>query len=300
MQFVILDLEWNTAYSSKLSRFINEIIEFGAVKLNEDLEVIDSFSSLVKPKIEKKLRGRVKTLTNITNEDVAEADGFETVCERFTEWVGDIDNTVIMSWGDMDIRVLIDDCKYFFEDDPRIPFVKYYVDLQAYFMYMMDLPKTQQIGLSNAATLIDENPDEFVHHRALGDSELSAVCFKKVFNENSINSYIVECNDDFYKRILFKPYVITDINDTLVDKTAMNCMCHTCGKQATQLTDWKVTNSSFTALFYCKPCKTKYRVSIQYKKNYSQLNIKKTVTVVPKKDDRPAQNERGQKCSRKA
>ena len=94
MQFVILDLEWNTAYSGKLSRFINEIIEFGAVKLNEDLEVVDSFSSLVKPKIEKKLRGRVKTLTNISNEDVAEADGFEMVCERFTEWVGDIENTV--------------------------------------------------------------------------------------------------------------------------------------------------------------------------------------------------------------
>ncbi len=300
MQFVILDLEWNTAYSGKLSHFVNEIIEFGAVKLNEDLEIVDSFASFVKPKIEKKLRGRVKTLTNISNEDVADADGFETVCGRFTEWVGDIENTVVMSWGDMDVRVLIDNCKYFFEDDPHIPFIKYYVDLQAYFMYMMDLPKAQQIGLSNAATLIDVNPDEFVHHRALGDSELSAVCFKRVFNEDSFGPYIIECNDDFYKRILFKPYVITDINDKLVDKTAMNCACHTCGKQATQLTDWKVTNSSFVALFYCKECKVKYRVSLQYKKSYSQLAIKKTVSVVPKKDDKLSQNERKSKCSQKA
>ena len=38
---MILDLEWNTAYSKSEGQFINEIIEFGAVKLNEKLKVID-------------------------------------------------------------------------------------------------------------------------------------------------------------------------------------------------------------------------------------------------------------------
>ena len=38
MTTIILDLEWNTAYYPKQSRFINEIIEFGAVKLDENLE----------------------------------------------------------------------------------------------------------------------------------------------------------------------------------------------------------------------------------------------------------------------
>ena len=30
MQFIIMDLEWNNAYSKKLKVYINEIKEFGA------------------------------------------------------------------------------------------------------------------------------------------------------------------------------------------------------------------------------------------------------------------------------
>ena len=40
MNIVILDLEWNGAYSRRLHGFINEIIEFGAVKLDEKLNIV--------------------------------------------------------------------------------------------------------------------------------------------------------------------------------------------------------------------------------------------------------------------
>ena len=39
MNIVILDLEWNGAYSRRLHGFINEIIEFGAVKLDAQLNL---------------------------------------------------------------------------------------------------------------------------------------------------------------------------------------------------------------------------------------------------------------------
>ena len=87
MNYVILDLEWNTAYSKSEGQFINEIIEFGAVKLNEKLKVIDEFSSFVRPQIEKKLRSRVKTLTNISNHDVENAETFDVVCSKFTKQI---------------------------------------------------------------------------------------------------------------------------------------------------------------------------------------------------------------------
>ena len=35
MEYIILDLEWNAAYSRRRGGFINEIIEFGAVKADE-------------------------------------------------------------------------------------------------------------------------------------------------------------------------------------------------------------------------------------------------------------------------
>ena len=54
MNFVILDLEWNGTYSRRLKGFMNEIIEFGAVKVDECLHVLDTFDALVRPQVGKK------------------------------------------------------------------------------------------------------------------------------------------------------------------------------------------------------------------------------------------------------
>lgn len=53
MNFVILDLEWNGTYSRRIKSFINEIIEFGAVKVDEQLHIIDTFEALVRPQVGK-------------------------------------------------------------------------------------------------------------------------------------------------------------------------------------------------------------------------------------------------------
>lgn len=51
---VILDLEWNGTYSKRLKGFINEIIEFGAVKTDSHLQPADTFSLFVRPQVGKK------------------------------------------------------------------------------------------------------------------------------------------------------------------------------------------------------------------------------------------------------
>ena len=53
MNFVILDLEWNGTYSRRLKGFMNEIIEFGAVKVDECLHVLDTFDALALESIPK-------------------------------------------------------------------------------------------------------------------------------------------------------------------------------------------------------------------------------------------------------
>ena len=52
MQYVVIDLEWNNAYSKKTAGFINEIIEIGAVKVDENFDTVDSFSCIVRSQIE--------------------------------------------------------------------------------------------------------------------------------------------------------------------------------------------------------------------------------------------------------
>ena len=46
MQYIVMDLEWNNVYSIKRGGFMNEVIEIGAVRLDEQLCEIDAFSHL--------------------------------------------------------------------------------------------------------------------------------------------------------------------------------------------------------------------------------------------------------------
>ena len=84
MNYVILDLEWNASFSKRDKRYYNEIIEYGAVKTDENLNIIDTFSMLIKPQIGKKLNSRIKELTHITNEELETShNSFQTVSAFF-------------------------------------------------------------------------------------------------------------------------------------------------------------------------------------------------------------------------
>jgi len=276
-----MDLEWNTAFSKQYGKYINEIIEIGAVKLDNSRRIISSFSSFVKPQIEKKLRTRVKLLTNITNDDVSAGEDFLTVINNFCEWVGE-EETIFLSWGNMDIRVMIDNFKYF-NGVSKILFIHYYVDLQDFCMDMLKLPKSQQLGLNNAADVLNIKLDDFVLHRALTDSEISAKCFEKLYKEEELNSRIKKCDNTFYEKLFFKPYIISDIDDPLVDRSVMNCKCTDCGKLAKKIENWKFVNGSFRAFYICKNCNIKMRVNVQFKKHYERVNVRKSIIKIEQK-----------------
>ena len=274
MQFVIMDLEWNNTYCKRLGGFINEIIEIGAVKLDESLNTVSSFSSLVRPQISRKLQRRVKQLTNITNEEVVTGCFFQDVVEQLDEWIGK-DPTIVMTWADGDIRTLISNYRYYFGTS-FLPFCGKYADLQKYCQSFIDSPSSQQIGLSAAAEKLGIDPDLYPHHRALDDSILAADCLRKVYSKEKLETYLKDCNADFYRKLEFKPHPITNINHPLVDKDLLKCKCIKCGEQAVQQTEWKYSNQYFRADFRCEKCGIDLRYSIRFKKFYDHLDIRHT------------------------
>ena len=107
MKYIILDLE---ATCEKDNRdFTNEIIEVGAVKVNENLEVVSEFSSFVKPVINPILTEFCKQLTTISQTDIDSAAEFKDVAEKFIAWIGN-DSYVLCSWGFYDKTQLKKDC----------------------------------------------------------------------------------------------------------------------------------------------------------------------------------------------
>ena len=87
-----------------------ETIEIGAVMLDENLEEIGSFKEYVKPVCSDKVYGRIRKLTGITAEMLADADSFEAVLMRFCEWCGSGDY-IVYSWSDADIWQIMEECR---------------------------------------------------------------------------------------------------------------------------------------------------------------------------------------------
>ena len=283
MNYIILDLEWNNTYCKKKKGFLNEIIEIGAVKLDEDLHIVDTFSVFIKAQLGKKLHTRVKELTNITNDDISHGTPFSQAMSNFRKWVSNKEN-IILTWGDTDIRVLIENFRYF-NGISFIPFLSNYVNLQKYAQAFMNVPKAEQIGLSAAAEKLGIDIESYSLHRALDDSKLTADLFKKIFNKQMLLSYMLVCDTSFYSKITFKARAITDINSPLIDKSKMKCLCDVCGSQCERISDWKVMNQSFRAIFYCKKCKRKIRFTIRFKEYYDRVDIKSSsVPFIEKKE----------------
>lgn len=286
MNFVILDLEWNGTYSKKAKKFVNEIIEFGAVKTDEQLNILDRFSMLVTPQIGKKLNNRVAQLTHITNEELIDSNKtFTHVLSKFKKFLGD---NVLLTWGTSDILTLLENHKYYLPEQ-KLPFLSRYCNLQAYCESMLNHnDKSHQLGLSTCAQMLDISCDGLELHRALDDAELSLKCFKKLYIRDRLFEHIEIANDEFYRKITFKNTVIYDLKNPLIDKNEFYILCDNCHKKARRKSKWVLKNRSFRAQFRCSKCKHDFEGRITFRLKYDGVtvdrrNVEKKVEPKPPK-----------------
>ena len=281
MNYILLDLEWNNAYFPKLRKSFNEIVEFGAIKLNENFEEIDRFNIIVRSSITKKLSGRFKELTGMTNEIMLEGVPFKMALERYKKWAGE--NIITLTWSNTDLFVLYDNCEHFTSgvDNAKLGL---YVDLQQYFHYELELlgkPEKNQISLSNAAALFNISFEDGNLHHAVDDSIISAKILKKCFNQDHFNKFVVNTNNShFYEKLRFKAFYINNLKSELIDKSQMYFNCPICYKRAKRLTKWKLKNHRFASTFFCNNCNKKFVGFISFRKLYDRVEIKKKVNTL--------------------
>lgn len=284
MQFVILDLEWNGTFSRRLDGFLNEIIEFGAVKLDENMNLLDTFSEVVRPQIGKRLSGKVKRLTHISSEELEAGIPFTQALSRFKSFLG---GGVLMTWGTSDILALMENKRYYTGSD-RLPFLSYYIDLQNYCERQLSYEMGKQMGLSTAAQLLQIDEEGVDHHRALDDSLLSFECLRRLFDKEKLKNFFQKADcDEFFNRISFKTTILCDLNNPLIDRSAMHFDCDVCGRRAQRKGEWEFKNKSYRARFLCKHCGREFVGRIQFKLKYEGLVVKKKVLPVPPPQKKP-------------
>ena len=93
MPYIVIDLEWNQAMSAKSSVFNHlpihlrgEIIQIGAVKLNDDFTPGEEFQCDVSPVWFRKMHYKVKKLTGFDNDRLAHGLPFPTASPSSRPW----------------------------------------------------------------------------------------------------------------------------------------------------------------------------------------------------------------------
>ena len=175
MKYIILDLE-ATCWKEKSKEQKNEIIEIGAVCINDKQEVVSEFNEFVRPIINPALSDFCKELTSISQTDIDKADTFEIVIERFKSWINIHEDYLLCSWGFYDKSQFISDCNIHKLDtiwlNKHISLKHQHADIK-----ILNRP----IGMSGALKM--EGIQLLgIHHRGIDDARNISKLFLKHFN----------------------------------------------------------------------------------------------------------------------
>jgi len=175
MNYIIFDLEatcWENEKSKK-----SEIIEIGAVKLNDKLEQIATFSKFVKPVINPELSEFCTKLTTIKQCDVENAGTFENVIKEFEEFIGK--DSFLCSWGFYDKKQILSECKVKGYVGEMEKLLQKHISVKHQYA---DIKGIKPCGMSNALELLGLKLDG-THHRGIDDAVNITKIFKEVFGE---------------------------------------------------------------------------------------------------------------------
>lgn len=171
--FIIYDLE-ATCWRSRAPKQV-EIIEIGAVKVDENLDVISEFCLFIRPLLHPEISKFCTQLTSITQRDIEGAPHFDEAIEAFEDWMNPSEvRTVLMSWGEFDKRQLLIDSQL---HEIELPWLRYHACLQHHYSKWKE--SKNQIGLKNAMEL-EGLSYSGTQHRAIEDARNMARLFQVI------------------------------------------------------------------------------------------------------------------------
>lgn len=186
MNYIIFDLEFNQGYSFEkgAKSTLNpkcpfEIIQIGAIKLNENFETVGTIDILVKPEIYTEINPFVKEITGMTIEQLDKGKSFKEMYSEFIEFIK-TDRNVLCVWGVADIKELFRNIEYHELDTSLVP--TEYINIQFYASKKLNCEKGINIGLGTASQLLNI-PIENKFHDAFNDAYYTMEVFKRIYSK---------------------------------------------------------------------------------------------------------------------
>ena len=288
--YIVFDLEWNqgdapVTRDGKTLAF--EIVEIGAVKLNEKREKIGEFSRLIKPQIHKHMHRITGKLIRLSMEDLEKGEPFEKVAADFLEWCGE--NPRFCSWGPLDLTEFQRNLDFFgmplLSDRPLA-----FYDVQKLYSLAYDDGRSRK-SLESA---IDERGIEkdIPFHRAQADAEYTAKIFatfsERILQRVSFDTYVTPKSRSQEIRIVFDSYAkfisreFPSKEDILENMEIMSTRCYLCKKSIKRRVKWFSPNGKhYYSVAYCEKhgyMKSKVRIKKAEDGNLFVIKTSKFIT----------------------
>jgi len=260
--YIVLDLEWNQSAGGKeetVEHLPFEIIEIGAVKLNEALEEVEEFKRLIRPRIYPELHEKILEVTHMDQKTLMEEGcNFEEAVKEFLMWCGE--EAVFCTWGSMDLTELQRNIAFYGILNPfPKPFL--YYDVQKLYSLLYGDGKDRQS--LDIAVLELQVMEERPFHRALDDAHytgrvMNQMDFDKVREYLSTDYYRLPENKEEevylvfpgYSKYISRPFETKQ--DAIEDKTVTDLICCKCNRMLRKKIRWFSVNQKFyTALGSC-------------------------------------------------
>lgn len=181
-QNVVIDLEFAPVdRDAGVHDLRCEIIQLGAVRVGMRGEVLDNFSSFVRPEHVTQLPHAVRELTGIRMSDLVAERAIGQVLQEFREWVGP-KTTRFVAWSDTDLGQLRSETR-----EKNLPFSEQegrWLDLQKVYPRLMGVERGKKMALRAAADWYGIRVSKENLHGALYDAMLTAELLKGLLTKD--------------------------------------------------------------------------------------------------------------------
>lgn len=264
MDYIVLDLEWNQGSSDKkhnTSGLLFEVIEIGAVRMDEVGTILGRFSELVRPQVYHQLNHITKQVTNVDVREWKRASRFPEVFARFQAFCGE--DFVFCTWGSGDLEVLQSNLDYHGIENPY-PKPLLYLDVQKLYALQASLGKSC-VSLEAAVDQL-EIPHGNDFHRALQDAYYTA-CVLRVLRKDMVKRYY---SVDYHRlpasreeerawKFDFVTYkkevtrVFPSRSDAMRDRCVCAVPCTACRRNVSRKTKWfPISGKRYVTLASCE------------------------------------------------
>ena len=295
MNIIVMDLEWNQNSLGKKDRDsdkpIFEIIEIGAVKLNEEYKIIDEFSQLIKPQIYHTMHRITADLIHLQMNELKKGRDFSTVIKDFLDWCGE--DYIFATWGPLDLLELQRNMKYYKLNSLSNGPIKFY-DVQK--LFSLGIMKDKIRKTLEFAIDYFEIEKDIPFHRAYSDAYYTAKVFKKIAAPDilklvSYDTFNIPENKKEEIKVEFPGYFkyisrgFENKSDVMNDREVSSTKCYLCHKNLKKKIRWYSPNSkNYYSVSYCDVHGyIKYKVRVKKAENGKYFAIKTSKFITEEK-----------------